>query len=117
MAVMECYAQLKPKEISQIEGVDIVLGANQKFNLIDYLDGLKLNTNKKVISSRIEKVNSFIPSYSLGERTRSYLKVQDGCNYNCSFCTIPLARGKSRVIQLKKLLKLRKNYQKRTLEK
>ena len=78
LAVMGCYAQLKPKEISQIEGVDIVLGANQKFKLIDYLDGLRLNTNKKVHSSNIKQVNDFIPSYSLGERTRSYLKVQDG---------------------------------------
>ena len=115
MAVMGCYAQLKPNEISQIEGVDIVLGANEKFNLIDYLDGLKLNTNEKVISSKIEKVDNFIPSYSLGERTRSYLKVQDGCNYTCSFCTIPLARGKSRSNSIEETIKVAKELSKKNI--
>ena len=112
MAIMGCYAQLKPKEISQIKGVDIVLGANQKFKLIDYLDGFKLNTNKKVYSSKIKQVNDFIPSYSLGERTRSYLKVQDGCNYICSFCTIPLARGKSRSNSIEETIKVAKELSK-----
>ena len=96
IVVIGCYAQLKPDEIGGIDGVDIVLGAKEKFNLINHLDGLDLNKKTKILNSKIECVSDFKSSYSLGERTRSYLKVQDGCNYNCSFCTIPLARGKSR---------------------
>ena len=96
IVVIGCYAQLKPDEIGEIDGVDIVLGAKEKFNLIYHLDGLELNKGTKILNSKIEYVSNFKSSYSLGERTRSYLKVQDGCNYSCSFCTIPLARGKSR---------------------
>ena len=96
IVVIGCYAQLKPDEIGEIDGVDIVLGAKEKFNLINHLDGLELNKGTKIPNSKIEYVSNFKSSYSLGERTRSYLKVQDGCNYSCSFCTIPLARGKSR---------------------
>ena len=96
IAVIGCYAQLKPDEIGEIDGVDIVLGAEEKFNLINHLDGLDLNKETKIFNSKIDFVSDFKSSYSLGERTRSYLKVQDGCNYNCSFCTIPLARGISR---------------------
>ena len=96
IVVIGCYAQLKPDEIGKIDGVDIVLGAKEKFNLINHLDGLDLNKGTIILNSKIECVSDFKSSYSLGERTRSYLKVQDGCNYNCSFCTIPLARGKSR---------------------
>ena len=96
IAVIGCYAQLKPDEIGEIDGIDIVLGAEEKFNLIDHLDGFELNREKKIIKSNIKFVSDFKSSYSIGERTRSYLKVQDGCNYNCSFCTIPLARGRSR---------------------
>ena len=96
IVVIGCYAQLKPDEIGEIDGVDIVLGAKEKFNLINHLDGLDLNKGTKILNSKIEYVSNFKSSYSLGERTRSYLKVQDGCNYSCSFCTIPLARGKSR---------------------
>ena len=96
IVVIGCYAQLKPDEIGKIDGVDIVLGAKEKFNLINHLDGLELNKGTKILNSKIEYVSNFKSSYSLGERTRSYLKVQDGCNYSCSFCTIPLARGKSR---------------------
>ncbi len=96
IVVIGCYAQLKPDEIGEIDGVDIVLGAKEKFNLINHLDALDLNKRTKILNSNIECVSDFKSSYSLGERTRSYLKVQDGCNYNCSFCTIPLARGKSR---------------------
>ena len=96
IAVIGCYAQLKPYEIGEIEGIDIVLGAEEKFNLIDHLDGFELNKEKKILKSNIKFVSDFKSSYSIGERTRSYLKVQDGCNYNCSFCTIPLARGRSR---------------------
>ena len=96
IAVIGCYAQLKPDEIGEIDGIDIVLGAEEKFNLIDHLDGFELNKEKKILKSNIKFVSDFKSSYSIGERTRSYLKVQDGCNYNCSFCTIPLARGRSR---------------------
>ena len=96
IAVIGCYAQLKPDEIGEIDGIDIVLGAEEKFNLIDHLDGFELNREKKILKSNIKFVSDFKSSYSIGERTRSYLKVQDGCNYNCSFCTIPLARGRSR---------------------
>ncbi len=96
IVVIGCYAQLKPDEIGEIDGVDIVLGAKEKFDLINHLDGLELNKGTKILNSKIEYVSNFKSSYSLGERTRSYLKVQDGCNYSCSFCTIPLARGKSR---------------------
>ena len=85
-----CYAQLKPKEISSFKGVDLVLGADKKFNIIDYLDSSSHH------SCEINSVNYFKSSYSLGDRTRSFLKVQDGCDYKCTYCTIPLARGKSR---------------------
>ena len=91
-----CYAQLKSKEIANIEGVDLVLGSEHKFNLLQHIEKITLNNNISVHWSEIEHVNHFRPSYSFGERTRSYLKIQDGCNYTCSFCTIPLARGKSR---------------------
>jgi threonylcarbamoyladenosine tRNA methylthiotransferase MtaB len=94
--VIGCYAQLKPKEISTIEGVDFVLGANEKFNISKYLTDLNKNTNTIIKNDHIKETNTFIPGYSLGDRTRSFLKIQDGCNYFCSFCTIPLARGKSR---------------------
>ena len=96
VAVIGCYAQLKPNKISEIDGVDIVLGAEEKFNLLDHLDAIDLKGKVKVIQSEIDHVHTFIPSYSTGERTRSFLKIQDGCDYSCSFCTIPLARGESR---------------------
>lgn len=96
LAVIGCYAQLKSKEIANIEGVDLVLGSEHKFNLLQHIEKITLNNNISVHWSEIEHVNHFRPSYSFGERTRSYLKIQDGCNYTCSFCTIPLARGKSR---------------------
>jgi threonylcarbamoyladenosine tRNA methylthiotransferase MtaB len=96
VAVIGCYAQLKPNDIAAITGVDMVLGAEEKFNLLNHLDTIDLNGGTKVIQSEIDHVHKFTPSYSSGERTRSFLKVQDGCDYTCSFCTIPLARGKSR---------------------
>ena len=96
IAVIGCYAQLKPNDIAAIEGVDIVLGAEEKFNLLNHLDSIDLNIGTKVIQSEIDHLHTFTPSYSSGERTRSFLKVQDGCDYTCSFCTIPLARGESR---------------------
>ncbi len=97
VVIIGCYAQLKPKEISEIEGVDLVLGASEKFNILKHIESLdSLENLSKVRSSEITEVNSFIDAFSFGDRTRSFLKVQDGCNYKCSFCTIPLARGKSR---------------------
>ena len=96
IAVIGCYAQLQPAEIAAIPGVDLVLGAAEKFNLFSHISSLKANGKATVIQSHIETVQSFQPSFSVAERTRTYLKIQDGCNYNCSFCTIPLARGRSR---------------------
>jgi threonylcarbamoyladenosine tRNA methylthiotransferase MtaB len=95
VTMIGCYAQLKPEQISEIPGVDLVLGANEKFNILDHID--KLEKQKAIVkSNKIKETTTFIPSYSLGDRTRSFLKIQDGCDYFCTFCTIPLARGKSR---------------------
>lgn len=96
VAIIGCYAQLKPQEIATIPGVDAVLGAAEKFNLIEHLGDFKKSDTPKVLAGDIEEVNRFVSSYSVGDRTRSFLKVQDGCNYSCTFCTIPLARGHSR---------------------
>ena len=96
IAVIGCYAQLKPNDIAAMDGVDIVLGAKEKFNLLNHLNTMDLNGDTKIIQSEIDHVHTFESSYSSGERTRSFLKIQDGCDYTCSFCTIPLARGKSR---------------------
>ncbi|MDA1269571.1 MAG: tRNA (N(6)-L-threonylcarbamoyladenosine(37)-C(2))-methylthiotransferase MtaB [Bacteroidetes bacterium] len=96
VAIIGCYAQLKPTEIAEIEGVDAVLGAAEKFRLLELLDGFAKEQETKVFASEIAAANSFETSYSLHDRTRTFLKVQDGCNYGCAFCTIPLARGKSR---------------------
>ncbi|NCG29593.1 MAG: MiaB/RimO family radical SAM methylthiotransferase, partial [Bacteroidetes bacterium] len=90
------YAQLKPDEIAQIEGVDVVLGANEKFNIIEHLDKRALDGIAHIENTHIKEVKEFISSYSANDRTRTFLKVQDGCDYFCSFCTIPLARGRSR---------------------
>ena len=96
VVITGCYAQLKPKEIAQIPGVDLVLGAAEKFNLATHLQELTKGDSAKISSCDIEDVSGFSASYSLNDRTRTFLKVQDGCNYNCSFCTIPMARGRSR---------------------
>lgn len=96
VVITGCYAQLKPKEIAEIPGVDLVLGAAEKFNITQHLRDITKGDSAKICSCDIEDVNSFTASYSLNDRTRTFLKVQDGCNYNCSFCTIPMARGKSR---------------------
>ena len=90
-----CYAQLKPKEISSIDGVDLVLGADKKFDILNYLE-LDKKISQNYHSCEISNVDKFKPSYSFGDRSRSFLKIQDGCDYQCSYCTIPLARGKSR---------------------
>ena len=96
VVITGCYAQLKPKEIAAIEGVDLVLGAAEKFNLSKHLQELSKGDSAKICSCDIEEVEGFNSSYSINDRTRTFLKVQDGCDYNCSFCTIPLARGHSR---------------------
>ena len=96
IVIVGCYAQLKPQEIAQIPGVYMVLGAAEKFQLMEYLHGLKKEPKARVQNQPIKSVNEFVPGFSEGDRTRMFLKVQDGCDYFCSFCTIPLARGKSR---------------------
>jgi threonylcarbamoyladenosine tRNA methylthiotransferase MtaB len=96
VVITGCYAQLKPKEIADIPGVDLVLGAAEKFNIAQHLKEISKGDSTKICSCDIEEVNSFTSTYSLNDRTRTFLKVQDGCDYTCSFCTIPMARGKSR---------------------
>jgi threonylcarbamoyladenosine tRNA methylthiotransferase MtaB len=96
VVITGCYAQLKPAEIASIPGVDLVLGASEKFNLLAHLTTLTRGDSSKISSCDISEVSGFHPSFSLNERTRTFLKVQDGCDYTCSFCTIPMARGKSR---------------------
>jgi len=96
VVVTGCYAQLKPEEIAKIEGVDLVLGAEQKLDVVKYLDDLKKRDYGEVVTSKTHRIRSFVPSVSADDRTRYFLKVQDGCDYFCSFCTIPFARGRSR---------------------
>jgi len=96
VAAIGCYAQLQPEELMSVEGVDLVLGANEKFILSDYLNDLTKIEQGKIHSCEIEEVNNYISSFSLNDRTRSFLKVQDGCDYKCTYCTIPRARGVSR---------------------
>lgn len=97
VVVIGCYAQLKPDEIAEIPGVDLVLGAAQKFRILDYIDDLSKAPSKGMVQAgNVKEANEFVNAFSFGDRTRSFLKVQDGCNYKCSFCTIPQARGASR---------------------
>ncbi|MCD0455626.1 tRNA (N(6)-L-threonylcarbamoyladenosine(37)-C(2))-methylthiotransferase MtaB [Chryseobacterium sp. LC2016-27] len=106
VVIVGCYAQLKPEEISQIAGVDLVLGAKEKFNILSYLDDLEKSESEGVVHScEIEETDFFIGSYSIGDRTRAFLKVQDGCDYKCTYCTIPLARGISRSDTIENVLK------------
>lgn len=109
IVVIGCYAQLKPQEIASIPGVDLVLGANEKFNILNYLTDLKKSDYGTVHSCEISEANTFISSYSTGDRTRAFLKVQDGCDYKCSYCTIPLARGISRSDTLENVLSNARN--------
>lgn len=104
VVVVGCYAQLKPKEIAEIPGVDLVLGAAEKFNIASHLKELTHGESAKICSCEIEDLQGFHSSFSLNDRTRTFLKVQDGCDYNCSFCTIPMARGRSRSNSLKNVL-------------
>ena len=116
VAIVGCYAQLKTEEISRIAGVDIVLGAADKFNLPEYIANY-YNKQEKIFSkSNINDVSHFVPSYSLDERTRSFVKVQDGCDYSCSFCTIPLAKGRSRSGTISDLLKVINNIKKSNIK-
>src|SRR6201996_1204453 len=96
VVITGCYAQLKPEEIAGIPGVDLVLGAAEKFNLATHIRELSRGDTAKICSCDVESITDFHPSWSLNDRTRTFLKVQDGCDYNCSFCTIPMARGRSR---------------------
>ena len=104
IVVVGCYAQLKPKEIAEIPGVDLVLGAAEKFELISYLHSLEKESKSRYYNKPIKETQDFVPGFSEGDRTRMFLKVQDGCDYFCSFCTIPLARGKSRSSNIEKTL-------------
>ena len=106
--VVGCYAQLKPEEIKSIEGVDLVLGAEEKFNALDHIGSLDKNESGIALYDKIGKVKEFFPSFSSGDRTRSFLKIQDGCDYFCAFCTIPLARGRSRSNTVKETIKTAK---------
>jgi len=105
IAVVGCYAQLKPDEISNIPGVDVVLGATEKFRLLNYISFSGKNTHAEIHNCEISDADFFVDSYSIGDRTRSFLKVQDGCDYSCTFCTIPLARGKSRSDTIENVVK------------
>ncbi len=103
--IVGCYAQLKPKEISEIPGVDMVLGAAEKFRIVEFLTDLTKQPKAIVHNQPVSEANEFVPSFSYGDRTRTFLKVQDGCDYSCTFCTIPLARGNSRSSSIEQVLR------------
>lgn len=105
VAAVGCYAQLKPEELAAVDGVDLVLGATEKFKITDYINDLSKNEMGEVHSCEIEEADFYVGSYSIGDRTRAFLKVQDGCDYKCTYCTIPLARGISRSDTLENVLK------------
>jgi len=105
VAAVGCYAQLKPEELAAVDGVDLVLGTTEKFKLTDYINDLSKNEFGEVHSCEIEEADFYVGSYSFGDRTRAFLKVQDGCDYKCTYCTIPLARGISRSDTLDNVLK------------
>jgi threonylcarbamoyladenosine tRNA methylthiotransferase MtaB len=105
VAAVGCYAQLKPEELAAVDGVDLVLGATEKFKITNYINDLSKNDMGEVHSCEIEEADFYVGSYSIGDRTRAFLKVQDGCDYKCTYCTIPLARGISRSDALENVLK------------
>ncbi|WP_046759046.1 tRNA (N(6)-L-threonylcarbamoyladenosine(37)-C(2))-methylthiotransferase MtaB [Kordia jejudonensis] len=105
VAAVGCYAQLKPEELAAVDGVDLVLGATEKFKITDYINDLSKNDFGEVHSCEIEEADFYVGSYAVGDRTRAFLKVQDGCDYKCTYCTIPLARGISRSDTLQNVLK------------
>ena len=105
VAAVGCYAQLKPEELAAVDGVDLVLGATEKFKITDYINDLAKNDMGEVHSCEIEEADFYVGSYSFGDRTRAFLKVQDGCDYKCTYCTIPLARGISRSDTMEGVLK------------
>lgn len=105
VAAIGCYAQLKPEELAAVDGVDLVLGATEKFKITDYLNDLTKNDFGEVHSCEIAEADFYVGSYSIGDRTRAFLKVQDGCDYKCTYCTIPLARGISRSDTLENVLR------------
>ena len=105
VAAVGCYAQLKPEELAGVDGVDLVLGATEKFKITDYINDLSKNDLSEIHSCEIEEADFYVGSYSIGDRTRAFLKVQDGCDYKCTYCTIPLARGISRSDDLENVLK------------
>ena len=105
VAAVGCYAQLKPQELADVDGVDLVLGATEKFKITDYINDLSKNDFGEIHSCEIEEADFYVGSYSIGDRTRAFLKVQDGCDYKCTYCTIPLARGISRSDTMESVLK------------
>ncbi|WP_418602960.1 tRNA (N(6)-L-threonylcarbamoyladenosine(37)-C(2))-methylthiotransferase MtaB [Hwangdonia sp.] len=116
VAAVGCYAQLKPQELADVNGVDLVLGATEKFKITDYLNDLSKNDFGEVHSCEIEDADFYVGSYSKGDRTRAFLKVQDGCDYKCTYCTIPLARGISRSDALENVLKNAKDIAKQNIK-
>ena len=104
LAAVGCYAQLKPEELASVDGVDLVLGAKEKFNITQYIDDLTKNNEGVVHSCEISETDFYVGSYSIGDRTRAFLKVQDGCDYKCTYCTIPMARGISRSDTIENIL-------------
>ena len=105
IAAVGCYAQLKPEELAAVDGVDLVLGATEKFKITDYINDLSKNDMGEIHSCEIEEADFYVGSYSIGDRTRAFLKVQDGCDYKCTYCTIPLARGISRSDTMQNVMK------------
>ena len=116
VAAVGCYAQLKPQELADVDGVDLVLGATEKFKITDYLNDLSKNDMGEVHSCEIEEADFYVGSYSFGDRTRAFLKVQDGCDYKCTYCTIPLARGISRSDTLENVLQNAKEISERNIK-
>lgn len=116
VAAVGCYAQLKPEELAAVDGVDLVLGATEKFKITDYLNDLSKNDFGEVHSCEIEEADFYVGSYSIGDRTRAFLKVQDGCDYKCTYCTIPLARGISRSDTMANVLRNAKEISERNIK-